>query len=53
MIFKWETEKERVLKHMYVSPKKKLVWLEQMHKFIAQSTSKRNKLVRWKLRRIH
>ncbi|MFH1775952.1 MAG: hypothetical protein ABH952_00085 [Candidatus Omnitrophota bacterium] len=52
MIFKWETKKERLLKFIKISPKKKLEWLRQMNEFIAESSSKRNKLIRWKLRKI-
>jgi len=52
MIFKWETEKERLLRFMKISPKKKLEWLQQMHEFIVRSSSKRKKLIRWKLRNI-
>jgi len=53
MIFKWETEKERLSKFMQISPKKKLEWLRQMHEFIVKSSSKRNKQIRRKLRDVH
>ena len=53
MIFKWETEEERLLRFMKISPKKKLEWLRQMHELIVKSSSKRDKLIRWKLRGIH
>ena len=52
MIFKWETEKERLLRFMKISPKKKLEWLQQMHEFILKASSKHDKLIRWKLRNI-
>jgi len=52
MIFKWETEKERLLRFMKISPKKKLEWLRQMNEFIVKSSSKRDRLIRWKLREI-
>lgn len=52
MIFKWETEQERLLRLMRISPRKKLEWLRQMHEFIVKSSSKRDKLIRWKLRKI-
>ena len=52
MIFKWETEKERLLRFMKISPKKKLEWLRQMNDFIVKSSSKRDRLIRWKLREI-
>jgi len=50
MIFKWATEKERLSRFMKISPKKKLEWLQQMHEFIVKASSKRDKLIRWKLR---
>jgi len=52
MIFKWETEKERLQRFMKISPKKKLEWLRQMNEFIVKSSSKRDRLIRWKLREI-
>ena len=53
MIFKWETEEERLLRFMKISPKKKLEWLRQMNEFILKSSSKSDRLIRWKLRKIH
>ena len=50
MIFKWETEKERLLRLMKISPKKKLEWLREMHDFVAKFTSKKTKTIRHKLR---
>ena len=50
MIFKWETEKERLLRLMKISPKKKLEWLREMHEFVSKFTSKNNKTIRQKLR---
>jgi len=52
MIFKWETEEERLLRHMRIPPKKKLEWLRQMHDFILKSSSKKTREIRWKLRGI-
>lgn len=52
MIFKWESEEERLLRFMRVPAKKKLEWLRQMNEFIVKCSSKRSKLIRWKLRRI-
>lgn len=52
MIFKWETEKERLLRLMRIPPQKKLEWLRQMNEFILKCSSKQTKLMRWKLRRI-
>lgn len=53
MIFKWEKEEERLLRFMKIPPKKKLEWLRQMNEFIVKCSSKRTKLIRWKLRKIH
>lgn len=52
MIFEWETQEERLLKFMKIPPKKKLEWLRQMNEFIVKISSKRDKLMRWKLRKI-
>jgi len=52
MIFKWQTTKERLLRFMKISPKKKMEWLRQMNEFIVKSSSKRDRLIRWKLRKI-
>ena len=52
MIFEWETEKERLLKFIKIPAKKKLEWLRQMNEFMVKSSSKSDKLIRWKLRKI-
>jgi hypothetical protein len=53
MIFKWESEEERLLKFMKIPPKKKLEWLRQTNEFIVKYSSKRNRSIRRKLREIH
>ena len=53
MIFEWETEEERVLRFMKIPPKKKLEWLRQMNEFMVKCSSKRSRLIRWKLRKSH
>ena len=53
MIFKWETERERLLRLMKIPPKKKLEWLRQMHEFVVKSSSKRDRLIRRRLREIY
>lgn len=50
MIFKWETEEERLLKFMKIPPKKKLEWLQQMHEFTIKFSSKKWKNNFWRLR---
>ncbi|MBL7073200.1 MAG: hypothetical protein ISS33_05415 [Candidatus Omnitrophica bacterium] len=50
MIFKWETEEERLRRFMKIPPKKKLEWLSKMHEIVLKSSSKRDKAIRRKLR---
>ena len=52
MIFEWETEEERLSRLMKILPKKKLEWLRRIKEFIVKCSSKRDKLIRWKLREI-
>ncbi|MFA4854528.1 MAG: hypothetical protein WC616_04165 [Candidatus Omnitrophota bacterium] len=49
-MFKWETEEERLLRHMKIPPKKKLQWLYEMNKFLDKYTPKKYKAMRRKLR---
>jgi hypothetical protein len=50
MIYKWETEKEKLLRFMRISPKKKLEWLWQMHEFIRLASTRKRREIFWKLR---
>lgn len=50
MIFKWESDEDRLRRWMKISPKKKMEWLSKMHESIVKSTSKREKKIRLKLR---
>lgn len=52
MITEWEREEERLLRLMKIPPKKKLEWLRQMNEFLVKASSKRDKLIRWKLRKM-
>jgi hypothetical protein len=52
MIFKWETEEERLLRFIRIPPKKKLEWLREMHEFMVKCSSKRSRLIRRQLREI-
>ena len=36
MKFRWESEKERLIRFMKIPPKAKLEWLRQMNDFTAQ-----------------
>lgn len=50
MIFKWESEKERRLRFISVTPKKKLEWLRQMQSFLAKAMTKKQRHIYHKLR---
>lgn len=51
MFFGWESEDDRLLRFMKIPPKKKLEWLREMHEFLARRTSRKQRLIREKLRR--
>jgi hypothetical protein len=51
MIFKWETEEERLLRFTKIPPKRKMEWLRQMNEFIEKVSSKRDKRIRQELRK--
>lgn len=53
MTFKWVSQKERLLKSMKISPKKKMEWLHEMYEFTIKYSSKRANLIRKKLRTNH
>lgn len=50
MIFKWESQEERLRRFMRISPKKKMEWLCQMHEFLRRALTKKNIHLYWKLR---
>ncbi len=50
MIYKWESEKQRLSKFMGIRPKKKLEWLRDMHDFLRKALTKRQRRVYYKLR---
>jgi len=50
MIYKWETERERLTRFMRISPASKLEWLRQMNEFILKFSSRKQRAVRKKLR---
>lgn len=52
MIFKWETEKESLIRHMRISPREKLEWLREINEFIAKFSSKSAKAIRQELKKI-
>ncbi len=51
MIFKWESEEERLLRFMKIPPKKKLEWLRQMNRFTAKYSPKESISIRQKLKK--
>lgn len=53
MIFKWESEKERLLRFMKIPPRRKMEWLLQMAQFVDKFSSKKQKEIRRKLRLQH
>lgn len=50
MIYKWETERERLIRFMRIPPIKKLEWLQQMNEFVFKFSSKKQRALRKKLR---
>jgi hypothetical protein len=50
MIYKWETDKERLLRFMKISPLKKMEWLREINEFVLKSSTKRSKAIRRKMR---
>jgi hypothetical protein len=50
MIFKWESQDERLLRFMKIPPKKKLEWLRQMNEFRCRISTKRQRDIYQKLR---
>ncbi len=52
MIFKWESEEERLLKFLRIPAKRKLEWLLQMNEFLHRFSSKKQERIRQKLRRL-
>jgi len=52
MIFKWETEEERLRRFMRIPARKKLEWLYEMNKFMQQFSSMQQGKIRQKLRRV-
>lgn len=52
MIYKWENEKDRLIRFMKVSAKRRMEWLYQMHKFTRLAYSAKQREIFWKLRGI-
>ena len=50
MISKWESQEERLLRFMSISPKKKLEWLRQMHDFLSKVWTKKQRSIYYRLR---
>ncbi|MFA4888348.1 MAG: hypothetical protein WC628_02070 [Candidatus Omnitrophota bacterium] len=43
MIFKWESDEEKLKRFMRIPAKKKLEWLNQMHEFMRLAYSKKQR----------
>lgn len=52
MIFKWETEDERIFRFMSIPVKKKLAWLYEINKFLIKFSSGKTREIRRKLRKL-
>lgn len=50
MKFHWETDDERLLRWMKITPKKKLEWLQEMHEWQLKTFPRRRKFLREYLR---
>lgn len=50
MIFKWESQEERLLKSMNISPKRKMEWLRQMNELSRKVSTKKRMDIRRQLR---
>lgn len=52
MNFGWESEEEKMLRYMKVSPRRKLELLQKMHEFLLATATPKRKKIFWKLRGI-
>ncbi len=50
MIFKWETEREKILRGAKISPEKKLEGIRLMNEFADQALTMRQKRIRQNLK---
>lgn len=51
MIFEWESDEARLLRHMKIPAQKKLEWLYQMNEFINKFSFKKQQKIRRRIRR--
>ncbi len=49
-MFKWETQKERTLRLMKISPQAKMEWLRDINEFITKNSSKKIQKIRRELK---
>ena len=52
MNFGWESEEEKLSRHMKIPAKKKMEWLQKMHEFTLAFGSPERKKMFWKQRGI-
>ena len=50
MVYKWENVEERVLRHLRMSPLKKMEWLREMNEFKKKYAPKISRVVHRKLK---
>ena len=50
MIFKWESEEEKLTRFMNITPKKKMEWLAGMHGFLCKAFTKKQRKIYQRLR---
>ena len=52
MSYQWETDEERTLRFMKISPIKKMEWLREMNEFSLKASSKQTMILRRKLKEL-
>ena len=48
--YSWETDIERIRRHMSISPKKKLIWLKEINDLTWSARSLKQKHIYWQQR---
>lgn len=48
--FNWQTRREKIEQNLKISPKNKLIWLEEFNKFIYKTLSDKEKKIRFSRR---
>lgn len=53
MIFKWESEEEKLKRYMKIPPKAKMEWLYEINEFLSKTSDKSLRKIRHKMRNIN